>query len=114
MIAITANGPSLDSPVDSRFGRCRYFVLVESEGASACEVVKNASRRLSGGAGVDAVQFLIERQVSTLLTGKVGPKAMRALDSAGIRVYTGTAATVADLLSDFSHGRLTEGDIVES
>lgn len=112
MIAVTATRPSLDSPLDSRFGRCRFFVLVESETDSACETIENSSRQLTGGAGVDAVQFLVERRVSTLLTGRVGPKAKRALDSAGIHVYTGTAATVADLLSDFAAGRLTEGEAV--
>ena len=30
-VAVTASGPSLDAQVDPRFGRCAYFVFVESD-----------------------------------------------------------------------------------
>jgi len=30
-IAVTSTGPSLDAAVDPRFGRCAWFVLVETD-----------------------------------------------------------------------------------
>ena len=30
-ICVTSTGPSLDAPVDPRFGRCQYFMIVDSE-----------------------------------------------------------------------------------
>ena len=30
-ICVTSTGPSPDAPVDMRFGRCQYFVIVDSE-----------------------------------------------------------------------------------
>ena len=40
IIAVTAKEPSLDSLVDPRFGRCAYFLLVETNDFSF-EAVKN-------------------------------------------------------------------------
>jgi predicted Fe-Mo cluster-binding NifX family protein len=33
-IAITSAGPTLDDPVDPRFGRCAYFVIVQTNDMS--------------------------------------------------------------------------------
>jgi predicted Fe-Mo cluster-binding NifX family protein len=30
-VCVTAAGPGLDAPLDPRFGRCAYFVVVEAE-----------------------------------------------------------------------------------
>jgi len=31
-IAISAAGPNLESSIDERFGRCHYFIIVETDG----------------------------------------------------------------------------------
>jgi len=30
-VAVSASAPSLDAPVDPRFGRCAYFVIVDPD-----------------------------------------------------------------------------------
>ncbi len=55
-IAITSTGPTLDDPVDPRFGRCAYFVIVKTNDMSF-EAFDNESIALGGGAGIQAAQF---------------------------------------------------------
>ena len=33
-VAVTASGKDLDSPIDPRFGRCAYFMIVDTDSMS--------------------------------------------------------------------------------
>ena len=50
-IAVSATGKNLDSAIDPRFGRCAYFLVVDTENMSL-EVFSNESSALGGGAGI--------------------------------------------------------------
>ena len=50
-IAITATGSTLDAQVDPRFGRCRYFILINPD-TMEFEVVENGGATAGGGAGI--------------------------------------------------------------
>ena len=52
-IAISATGTTLENDVDARFGRCSYFIIVDSE-TMEYEYIDNASSQAGGGAGVAA------------------------------------------------------------
>ncbi|MCP4660611.1 MAG: dinitrogenase iron-molybdenum cofactor biosynthesis protein [bacterium] len=87
-IAITSQGPDLSSPLDPRFGRARY-VLVVDRSSGEVEVVDNvANAQTPQGAGLAAVALLKRYDVDLLVTGRVGPKAEQALRAAEIRVVT--------------------------
>ena len=52
-VAITAQGGELSSELDPRFGRARWFVIVDTE-TDAVEAVDNSSGfNASSGAGID-------------------------------------------------------------
>lgn len=85
-IAVTSEGPGVDSRVDPRFGRAAGFVIVDADSMSS-EYVDNApSRNMSHGAGIEAAQRVAGKGVGVLLTGHVGPKAEQALSAAGIKI----------------------------
>ncbi|HHU76272.1 MAG TPA: dinitrogenase iron-molybdenum cofactor biosynthesis protein [Firmicutes bacterium] len=105
-IAICSEGPGLDSAVDRRFGRCPHYVFVNSEG-KIIEEAANPSVGASGGAGVQAAQFIIDQGADVLLTGNVGPKALAALSTSGIKIYTGISGSVADSFSQYQQEKLT-------
>lgn len=86
LIAITAQGDTLDSPVDPRFGRAAGFMICDLAAHTQRYVSNAETAALAGGAGVQAVQTIANEGVQVLLTGSVGPKAMRALEAAGIQV----------------------------
>ena len=67
-IAVTAQKPSLDSPVDPRFGRCAYFLVVETEDLSF-EAIENTNTGSASGAGIQSAQLMAEKGVKFVLTG---------------------------------------------
>ncbi len=87
-IAITATESSLDGPVDGRFGRARYFLVVDTDGGTTDVVDNLANVDAAHGAGIAATESLIRRGVTAVLTGRVGPKAEEALHAAGISIHT--------------------------
>jgi predicted Fe-Mo cluster-binding NifX family protein len=105
-VAITAQGTGLDSPVEPRFGRARYLLLVELE-TGRFRVHDNAQNAdAPQGAGVQSAQALANLGTQVLLTGIVGPKALATLQAAGISVYVGVTGTVTQALAAFRAGQL--------
>ncbi len=100
LVAISASGPKLNSPVDQRFGRCAYFVLFD-EATGEGSVFTNCSRTESHGAGIRAAQSIIDRGVKVVLTGRVGPKAQQALEAGKIDIVTGADGTVEEALEEY-------------
>jgi len=102
-IAISATDSSLDAEVDPRFGRCRYFLIVDPE-TMEHEVVDNASAMSSGGAGIAAAQAIAGKSIDVVLTGNCGPNAYQVLSSAGIKVITGVSGKVKDVIAEYKLG----------
>jgi predicted Fe-Mo cluster-binding NifX family protein len=103
--AVTSTGPSLDAALDPRFGRCAYFVIIETDDMSF-EVVENSNATLGGGAGIQAAQLVAQRKASAVLTGNCGPNAHQTLSAAGLSVYTGCSGTVAEVINKLTAGQL--------
>lgn len=105
-ICVTSTGNSLDAQIDPRFGRCSYFVIVDSE-TMQFEAVPNVAAGVSGGAGIQAAQTVANKGVKLLITGNVGPKAFQALAGAGIEVATGAFGTVREAIGKYKRGELS-------
>ena len=105
-IAVTAQGVDLDSAMDPRFGRCRSFIIVDPE-SDKFEAFSNESVTASGGAGTQSAQFLANQGVDAVVTGNIGPNASRALEAAGIKVYTMAGGTVRDALQAYRAGKIS-------
>jgi len=114
-IAISSNGMDLDAQVDPRFGRCRYFVIVDSE-TKKFEVLYNQAGMTSGGAGIQAAQMVANSGVDSVITGHLGPNAADTLAAAGLKTYLGASGTVREALQQYKSGQLQEssGPTVES
>lgn len=102
-ICVTSQGNNLDAQVDQRFGRCQYFVVVDSE-TMQFKAIENKGVNERGGAGVRSAQFLINEGVEVLITGDVGPNAAQALASSEIKIITGTSGTIKEVLEKFKKG----------
>jgi len=109
-IAITASGQTLDAPVDARFGRASYFVVVDTDTGNH-EAHDNAQNlNAAQGAGIQAAQNVARLGVQAVVTGNCGPKAFRTLSAAGISVAVGASGTVRDAVDAYTSGALTPAD----
>ncbi|RLI68489.1 dinitrogenase iron-molybdenum cofactor biosynthesis protein [Candidatus Heimdallarchaeota archaeon] len=106
-IGITAMGKNLDADVDQRFGRCRYFIIVDTESMDF-ETLSNENVMASGGAGVQAAQTIANKGIEAIITGNVGPNAFQTLSAAGIRIYTGASGTVREVIEKYKKGEFKE------
>jgi predicted Fe-Mo cluster-binding NifX family protein len=85
-IAVSSEGPSLESPVDPRFGRAAGFLIVDPDTMASEYVDNGASQIMAQGAGIQAAETICRLGAGVLLTGYVGPKAFQALSAAGVEV----------------------------
>ena len=83
-IAVAAQGKEKTSLIDSRFGRCDYFQVVDTD-QDKIQVFKNPGSSARRGAGVTAGQFLSEQGIEVVVAGDFGPNAVNVLESAGIK-----------------------------
>ena len=108
-IVISSTGLTMDSQVDQRFGRCRYFCLYDTD-SREYSVIDNTARSASGGAGIQSAQAAAETGATTVLTGNLGPNAWQALQAAKMTVITGVTGSVSEAIEKFSKGEYSSAD----
>ena len=105
-IAVSSSGKDLDSRIDPRFGRCAYFLLVETDDMSF-EAFDNQSIASGGGAGIQSAQFISSKGAKAVITGNCGPNAVQTLAAAGIEMFLENTGVVREVLQKFKNGELT-------
>jgi len=105
-VAITANGQTRNSEVDSRFGRAKYFVVVDTETDELAAHDNKQNLNAVQGAGIQAGRNVVDLGVGALITGNVGPKAFATLQAGDVKIYIGAEGTVADALEQFRNDKL--------
>ena len=108
-ICISSTGEDLNAQVDPRFGRCSYFLIVDTN-AMSFESISNESAMTSGGAGIQAAQTVAKAGVEAVVTGNVGPNAFQTLSAAGIKVFTGANGSIKDVIEKYKKGELKNTD----
>ncbi len=108
-VSVSSTGSTLDASVDPRFGRCSYFVVVDTDDMSF-EAVENNNAALGTGAGVQSAQLVAESGATTVLTGNCGPKAHKTLTAAGIDVVVGCSGTISNAVEQLQAGNLQATD----
>ena len=105
-IAITSQGEQMQSPVDPRFGRAKWFIVINTETGDFEAMDNRKNFDAAQGAGIQAARNAAEFGVEAVVTGNVGPKAFATLKAAGIDVHIGAGGTVQEALDSFKAGAL--------
>ncbi len=106
-IAVCSSGNTLESLADPRFGRCAYFMIVDTE-TFEFSASQNPGVMSAQGAGIQAAQVVSSHGVSAVIAGNFGPNAYTALSAAGIHTYTGASGTVKNAVEQLKNGQLQE------
>lgn len=105
-IAVSSTGKDLNSAVDPRFGRARFFIVIDTETGAFSAHDNTQSMNALQGAGIQSAKNVADLGVQTVVSGNMGPKAFSTLHAAGIDIFTGASGTVQDALDAFNDGTL--------
>lgn len=98
-ICVSSEGKTLDSEIDPRFGRCKYFLLVDVKDKEEInfKAIKNVGALQGAGAGISAAEQIGKLGVDLLITGDIGPKANNILDQLGIKVVKASGSVKTEI-----------------
>lgn len=107
-IAISSEGDNIDSQIDKRFGRCKFYLIVELNNGEVGNVtaVENQGAVQDHGAGIKAAQQIGELNIDSVITGSLGPKSTDVLTQLGIGVYS-AEGSAKDAINKFVNHELT-------
>ena len=96
-IAMASTGNTLESNIDSSFGRCAWFIIYDTDNG-AMEFIPNPNKEMEEHAGKAAVELISTRNVSKIISGEFGNKIKPLLDSMNIQMIV-----VKDSLKTIGH-----------
>ena len=105
-VAVTSQGPDLASEVDPRFGRAKFFVVVDTETGEFRAHDNTQNLNAVQGAGIQAAQNVASLGVDAVITGNVGPKAFTTLQAGNVKAYIGAAGPVSKAVEQLRDGQL--------
>jgi predicted Fe-Mo cluster-binding NifX family protein len=109
-VAVTSQGDQLDSDVDPRFGRAKFFIVLDTDSEGHQVVDNSQNLNAAQGAGVQAAQIVADLNVDVVMTGHCGPRAFSVLEAAGIKVYLGLEGTVQSAIERLKSGEFEEAE----
>lgn len=107
-IAVTAQGPELTSDVDTRFGRAKWIVVVDTDRGESHAHDNKVNLTLAQGAGIQTGQNVANLGVDAVITGNVGPNAYKTLAAGKVRIFLVSDGTVEQAVTAFEQGQLEE------
>ncbi len=106
-VAIPSSSNTEDAKMDGRFGRCTYFCIYDSE-KDTLEFVNNPAVNARGGAGFQAVEFLINKEVKVVIVPQLGPNADGVLKRGNVEVFQGENISVKELIEKWKNNALSK------
>lgn len=106
-IAISSEGNNLDSMVDQRFGRCKFFIFLDTDDKENFTVEENQGAIQGHGAGIKAAEQIGEQGAKVVITGALGPNSTNVLSQLNIKSFH-ASGKLKDVISDFIEGKLNE------
>ncbi|HNS81354.1 MAG TPA: NifB/NifX family molybdenum-iron cluster-binding protein [Kiritimatiellia bacterium] len=107
-VVLTSMGDDLKAAMDPHFGRARKYILFDTETGEWAVHDNTPNLQAAQGAGIQAAEFVARLGAEAVISGHVGPKAFRVLNSTGIGIYLKEGGTINEAIEDFKKGELPE------
>ncbi len=107
LIAVSIKKPDLISELSDVFGRSKYF-LISNTINNTLEILLNPFSLELGNAGIQSAQFLIEKNIETIITKHIGINPLRFLGCSNVKVYRFNNGTGDNALKLFNENKLDE------
>ena len=107
IIMISSKQEDWNGAVEERFGRTPWLIKYDTE-SKKWEAFQNPGASESGGAGIAAAQFVIDKGATTVISGSFGPNASNTLKAANINmfVFTPDVTSIKHAIELFEKGDL--------
>lgn len=106
-IIVSVSEKSESAALDPRFGRCQYFAVCDENG-NTCEFIENPGISSAHGAGITAANKIVEIGADVVITGNLGPNALRVLQASNIRGYASSQLSIKEAIEMYKDGKLSE------
>ncbi|NLN98229.1 MAG: dinitrogenase iron-molybdenum cofactor biosynthesis protein [Eubacteriaceae bacterium] len=104
-LAIPVDEKNIEAPVSESFGRAPFFLIYNTD-TQENTFVDNAAAASSGGAGIKAVQIIVDYAIHALLTPRCGQNAADVLKAADIQIYQSMPGSAKANIEAFEDNRL--------
>jgi len=108
-VAVSATEKDLDALLNPLFGRCAFFIIVDTNDMSF-EAFDNPNISLQEEAGIQCARFVASKGAKVVMTGHCGPNAVQELLKEGIEIIVGVMGTVRQVVDTCITGRLLTTD----
>ncbi len=106
-IAVPVSEKNEAAIMAKRFGRATYYLIYDDQ-SDDVEIVENPAVSARGGAGIQAVEFLISKEVNAVIIPELGPNADRVLRSANIEIFQGLDLSSKELIVKLKNNELSK------
>jgi predicted Fe-Mo cluster-binding NifX family protein len=98
---ITSTGNTLKSAFDKRFGKAKWFCMLD-EDTSETTFIENREYEAQQGTCKKAAALIKQLEADKVISGHFGPGATRQLNEAGIQmiIYEKPKSTVQEIIND--------------
>ncbi len=110
-IAVAIEKPEKSSPISEIFGRSKYFLIHNTKDETE-DIISNPFINELGGAGIQSVRFLIEKNVDVVIVNDIGINPFRFLASANIKVYHHENTNANDAIRLLKEEKLVQIDLL--
>jgi predicted Fe-Mo cluster-binding NifX family protein len=104
-VIVSSTGSDVDSVISPVFGRAKFYLLVNTEDFSF-DSFENPAVTQSGGAGIQAAQFVLKKKPESVISSNIGPNAYEVLTAGSVPCYIATDGTVRETVEAFNRGEL--------
>ena len=105
-VAISSQGPDLESPFDPGFGKAMFFVVINTDTGQFEARDNREHLDAMLGAGIQTARHVAAMGVDLVISGNIGHRALATLKGNNVKILVGATGPVSNAVEQFKSGHL--------